>query len=272
MAAAFAPGYVANAPNGSLPYNVGAKPYFGGLARAGIRPENFIRNTVPSCCGDLRPPTGNDVPAHWHDGGHGWVTRHFVDIEAFDWEQKRPGVHRCALANGQGNQCEFIAEGEESSCCCWRPRGRAPRKMEAHLKQVHGMQEPPRREWATGLCVCGEGLCDACFCSPCQGSRQIMAGHGHKETMSWLWCCALMCMNGNEEGEGGGHSIVYAAWLSRFTIKRLHNIDEGCCKTMLAACCCPHFSLAQTYREFSAAGVWPGGVCEKQPLSQPDMV
>jgi Cys-rich protein (TIGR01571 family) len=135
--------------------------------------------------------------------------------------------------------------------------------MKGHLMSQHGINPPPKREWASGLCDCA-GLCDAWLCWCNQSSRQIMAGYGHQDAMHCLWCVMLLCMNGRDQGEGGGHSIVYAAWYNRYTIKYLHNIDEGCVCTMLSSCCCPVCSIAQSYREFSAAGVFPGGVCNSE--------
>jgi hypothetical protein len=54
---------------------------------------------------------------------------------------------------------------------------------------------------------------------------------------------------------------ILAAMMTRCSITRLNRIDEHVCKTAACAICCSPCSLAQSYREFSAAGVWPGGTC-----------
>ena len=67
------------------------------------------------------------------------------------------------------------------------------------------------------------------------------------------------------------HLLV--AILTRQRLVRLNNIDEGCCTTALTTVCCSLCSITQTYRELSASGVWPGGMCNAAPpqvlLQQP---
>jgi hypothetical protein len=230
----------------SQPHNVGAKPFFGGQ----YRPENFIRNNMcPNC---LVPATGAAVPAHWYDGGDGWVTKYFTDVEPFDYKRKVAGTHRCTLPGHDGRQCEFAATGEECCCaCCWMSKGRAPAKMRAHLAASHGIAEPPKRQWASGYCDCA-GICDAALCWCVQGSRQLQAGYGAADAPHWLWCALCVLTNAH-------YGIFWSAWYNRHVIKHLNRVDEACPATMAMACCCPVCSHAQSYREFSAAGVFPGG-------------
>ena len=246
-----------------------AHPYFGGGMRAEVhvRPYAWPRSCCFNCYLPAEPAAGR-VPEKWLDGGMGWVTRHFRDEVPFNFETETPGRFRC---NVEG--CGHVVEEEEACCqlpCGWRPAGVAPRKMAAHLKTAHGLFPPPKGEWATDMCDT-TGLLEACCCAPCQASRQMMASYGHADTFNLAWCCLFTSIPHHSEHEGadpdadrencGGCNVVLAAYFTRRYAKTLQNIDEGFCKTCCVACLCPHCSLAQTYREFGAAGVWPGGFC-----------
>lgn len=243
-----------------LPVQQRARPLFPG---GDMKAANAIRGYYEPCCCGMRPGTGPNVPPHWYDGGKGWVTAHFFDLEPFDFNAQNPGRHQCKY-------CGYIADGEE--CCgkgaCWCPLARAPWQMEAHLATSHGIAPPPRRQWATE-CTDSRGLCDACFCWQCLAARMIMAKHGWANEFNAWWCLYFTCAGGSHYDDTGRRNHVachvLAAWMTRNAIKELHNIDEDCCTTILMACCCPVCSLAQTYREFSAGGVWPGGVCQDAP-------
>lgn len=231
--------------------------------------ENKIRGYYePACCG-WEPGTGPNVPAHWLDGGHGWVTAHFRDVEPFSFENRTAGRHQCAMPSRNGGQCNFEVQGNEccSCACCWCPHGNAPREMEHHLNRDHGISAPEKREWATG-CTETPGCCEAVFCWPCAASRQLMAAHGYSNELNCFWCMYFTCaVARSEHDDGKAHTACasFAAWLTRRSIVKLNNIDESFCSTTLLACCCPCCSLAQTYREYSAAGVWPGGICNAEP-------
>uniref|UniRef100_A0A6U4SD85 Uncharacterized protein n=1 Tax=Neobodo designis TaxID=312471 RepID=A0A6U4SD85_NEODS len=234
-----------------------ARPFFSGGEHS---PANNIRGYFEPCCCGMRPGTGPNVPPHWYDGGHGWTTKHFTDIEPFSFQNQTPGAHRCKY-------CSFVAEGREGCCgkgACWCPIASAPPAMERHLIDAHGIQPPPRRKWATELCECGDGCLESICCWQCQASRQIMAQRGWANTFNCFWCLYFTFAGGSHHDEHGRKNhvacIILAAWLNRRSIRELHNIDEGCCETLMISCCCPHCSIAQTYREYSAAGVWPGGV------------
>jgi len=238
-----------------------AKPYFKWPA------ENSIRNPRPNCCCDYS--TGPNIPAHWYDGGDGWVTNYFTDVESFSWDQKKSGRHRCQVPTGNGSQCDFTVEN--TSCCdlpcLWLPSSAAPPLMANHLQTFHGINPPPTREWATGLCET-TGCCDVYFCLPCQASRQTMAAAGYANTFN-VWWCLFFCLAGCHENrdENGKSSLgwvppyIMAAVLTRCTVSRLNRIDEGLCMNSVKGVFCSCCSLAQTYREYSASGVWPGGTC-----------
>jgi Cys-rich protein (TIGR01571 family) len=236
---------------------VRARPLFPGGANS---PSNNIRGYFEPCCCGMRPGAGPNVPPHWYDGGKGWTTRHFIDIEPFDMAQQNPGIHRCKY-------CAFEARGKEGCCgkgACWCPIGSAPGEMESHLVGIHGVVPPMKRKWATSCTEC-DGFLEAWCCWSCQASRQFMAAHGWANQLSIFWCLMFSCGGGHHHNEHGqAHRLVslhLAAWMTRNAIRELHSIDESCCETALMALCCPICSLAQTYREYSAAGVWPGGVC-----------
>lgn len=251
-----------------------ARPLFGGiLGSKWLSPENDIRGTGPMqpgvCCLDFRP--GPNIPAHWWDAGDGWVTSYFTDIVPYDKEAKQKGKFRCVVPNQNGQMCNFEVENTECCAgnCCWTPGAVAPGLMKQHLISAHGLVEPGKREWAINLCDCDGASCaEALFCTTCAGSRQIMAGVGYVNTFNVWWClglCALGCQS-SENSDGTKSYYWIPPWqivaiLTRFQISRLNSIDEGPCKTCLTAFCCPCCSMSQTYNEYTAAGVWPGGTC-----------
>ena len=233
-----------------------ARPFFRG---GDHNPANNIRGYYEPCCCGMRPGAGPNVPPHWLDGGEGWTTRHFVDIEPFSFERQTPGVHRCKY-------CSYEARGSEGCCgkgACWCPCPSAPPAMARHLVDAHQIMPPPKRQWATE-CTDTEGCCEACLCWQCQASRQMMAQRGWANAFNCFWCLYFSFAAGRHRDDGGNNNHValigLAAWLNRRSIRDLHNIDEGCCQTLCIACLCPVCSLAQTYREYSAGGVWPGGI------------
>lgn len=212
---------------------------------------------------------GPNIPEHWYDGGDGWVTRYFTDVTPFSYENKTKGTFKCQVLNG-ASHCNFPIENDEkcSGTPCWSPGTAAVAKMQEHLLAVHNITEPPKREWASGLCDTA-GCCDVLLCVTCQASRQMMAATGHANTFN-VWWCLLFCLAGcgTSQDEQTGQTrctwtppCIFAAMLTRCSIAQLNRIDEHWCKTGLCAICCSVCSLAQSYREFSAAGVWPGGTC-----------
>ena len=163
--------------------------------------------------------------------------------------------------------------------CCFRPRSPV-REMIAHVEGMHGVFAPLKRAWSSDLCDT-TGCCDIILCLPCQASRQMMAQQGRADKFSWIWCCYFFVaglqrgkapdgkIEGGSEGCGGGGccgtGLTYsppcwvAALMTRPFTVRMNNIDEGCCTTCCYTTFCPCCSLAQTYREHTAVGVWPGG-------------
>lgn len=227
--------------------------------------EMQIRQGTHCCCINIDP--GPNIPEHWYDGKVGWVTYYFTDIEAYDVEKKINGSHKCQATA----DCDFVAENK-GCCdgkCCWCGLGKAPGIMKEHLLEAHNIEAPPLRQWSTGLCECA-GCCDAIMCVTCAGSRQIMAFHGHANTFNCCLCFILTLLGfqksePDEDGNGGGYKYVpphiLVAALTRACMIQLNSIDEGICKALCAILCCPVCSIAQTYRELSVAGVWPGGTC-----------
>lgn len=265
------PGYVvAQTPNPPLGCS--------GLPRANPsffhRAETNIRRPYFGC---YRWAPGPNIPDHWFDGADGWVTKFYTDIEPFDLELRRNGRHRCQVTiqgpDGMPRHCNH--EVANDGCCndsiCWCPFAKGPPLMTAHLATAHGLQPPLKRQWASDFCDM-RGVLEAWLCTPCQGSRQMMALSGYADTFS-LPFCLFFCFMGIRHAQAGGRHGAYwvpphilAAIFTRYSIVRLNNIDEGCCTTTAAVICCPICSLAQSYREMSASGVWPGGtVCNTEP-------
>jgi len=225
--------------------------------------DDCIRHPRPICCMDCIKP-GPNIPEHWYDGGDGWVTKYFTDVQPFSWVNKSKGTYKCQVAG-----CNFNVENDEKcvGTPCWLPGSAAVTTMIEHASAAHGQQAPPKRDWSTGLCN-RTGCCDVLLCLPCQASRQMMATAGWANKFNVWWCC-FFCLAGCQQSQDdkGNNTIKWsppfqmAAVFTRCAIVRANNIDEHWCKTFCCGVLCSPCSLAQSYREFSAAGVWPGGTC-----------
>jgi hypothetical protein len=222
----------------------------------------------PQCCAALDAcntvqPDEVAVPAHWLDAGEGWATRYFTDVVPTSVADRAAGSHRCTLAGAGGKPCEHVVDGEafcaDYFTACWHPAGNAPSDMAAHLKAAHGLEPPARTaEWATGL-FDSEALCYNTLCAPCSGARQVMAARGLRDRPH-VGHCALYAL-------GYGHPEVpclgmqAAACTARHGAAQLEGIAENGCATCLIGTFLPACSLAQSWRQFAHAGVWPGGMC-----------
>jgi hypothetical protein len=239
-----------------------ARPYFNSVAEDGIRhPQCF-------CCWQYNP--GNRIPPHWYDGGRGWVTKYFYDAVQRNPATYTAGTFRCQVRRPDGQLCN--EEIEEHGCCkgscCWESDAKAPKKMVKHLTSAHGLRPPPRREWATGLFET-EGCLDVLCCVQCNGARQMMALSGWEDSMHWGWC--LFFTFWSFENFGVCEDLwmyippwIYVAILTRFRMIELNNIDEHVCETLGIVAFCAPCSVAQTYRELAASGVWAGGICTER--------
>lgn len=235
--------------------------------------EDEIRHRNQTCCCDY--PTGPNVPLHWYHAGNGWVGHYFYDVQPFDRNAKTNGVFKCQVRLPDGRLCDHQVVND--GCCddsaCWCPKTTAISMMKAHLAQ-HGISAPPRNnQWATELCDT-EGCLDVICCAPCNGSRQMMALSGYTNEFNWCWCLFFTFLGCRSEGgEGQKQHVhwvppwIYIACFTRYSVAGLQRIDEGYCKTLFTAWCCSVCSVAQTYRELSVAGVWPGGKCNDAPPS-----
>ena len=121
-----------------------ATPYF-------IFPcENSVRHVTPcicnkqpsSCCEKVMKP-GANVPDVWLDGGDGWVTSYFTDVQPYDVFTMKPGVHRCQFPN-----CSYAVQNTDCLKCCngafYTARTVVPEMIE-HVKTVHGVKPPAKR-------------------------------------------------------------------------------------------------------------------------------
>lgn len=233
-----------------------ARPYFVTDA------ENGIRYPQP-CCPGYNP--GPSVPLHWYDGGQGWVTKYFYDTARRDPAKYEPGRFRCQAQLPNGQLCRHVIV-EDDCCkgnCLWTGYARAPFKMQGHLAEAHGLKPPRLRSWSSGLFET-EGCCESYLCAPCQGSRQMMALAGWEDELHWGWCLFFTFVGFRCIGSGRNQILIwippwiYVAMLTRLRLVRLNNIDEGVCTSCCAAIMCSLCSMAQTYRELAASGVWSG--------------
>lgn len=239
-----------------------ALPYFRSDA------EDLIRHQ-PLCCG---APPGPRIPLHWLDAGLGWVTKYFTDVVPYDRANRIPGRFRCQVRRADGGHCTFEIEDEPSCCAfgpCWMARGNAPFLMLSHVAQHQirdaAMTQAPRA-WATPLFDM-EGCLEVWCCSPCNGSRQMMAISGWEDTFDAGWCLFFLFL-GVRVRQVGDFPVVYyvpphffIALMTRPLLVRFNNIDESACKSCCIMSCCAMCSVAQTHRELSASGVWPGSSC-----------
>lgn len=111
-------------------------------------------------------------------------------------------------------------------------------------------------QWQYGFCSCLEdvNLClDTIFCFPCNIGRQFDAVESGKvDSMNFFVCLAGTLSN--------LLSTVGAVYI-RFQVRYRFEIDESWFITLFAPILCFWCSLAQTYRELNARGLWPGGTC-----------
>lgn len=248
----------------------------GGLPRANIhfastcwgQAETNIR-TPGYLCFTWAP--GPNIPQHWYDGGDGWVTRFFTDVEPFSAEAKKNGIHACQVPNAMGQQCRFSVTntGFCDGTPCWCSGTPAP-LMAAHLTSAHGIFPPMKRPWSSEL-FDTTGCLDVWCCTPCQGARQMEALSGYANSFNVWWCLFFLFFGCRQSGHGRNRVAYYIpphtliAILTRYNVVRLNHIDEGLCSTVMIICCCSPCSVAQTYRELAAVGVWPGGICNNEP-------
>jgi hypothetical protein len=239
-----------------------ARPRFDSAA------EDGIRHPKSSCCLKYNP--GDRIPPHWYEGGKGWVTKYFYDAVQRNPATKNPGAFRCQVRRPDGHLCneQVAPEKVSSGGCCEDIDPPVPDKMVKHLTSVHGLTPPPRRKWATDLFET-QGCCDALFCIPCNGARQMMALSGWEDTMHWGWC--LFFTFWSFENIGVCEDLwmyippwIYVAILTRFRMIKLNNIDEHVCETLGIVAFCAPCSVAQTYRELTASGVWAGSICTER--------
>lgn len=242
-----------------------AKPYFNSQAEDGIRHPHV-------CCG---PPPGPSAPEYWYESGLGFVTKYFADVVPYNQKESIPGSFRCQVLLPNGQPCPFEVK-DEAMCCscpgtpCWEASGGAPITMLQHIQAVHGIVDPamqaPKRQWQSDLCAT-EGCLDVWCCASCHGSRQMTAMSGWEDTFDAGWC-AFFTLLGLRVKVINGRVVVYYVpphfYVALFTRRRmvdLNNIDEGFCSTCMIVSCCPVCSIAQTYRELAASGVWTGSNC-----------
>lgn len=183
------------------------------------------------------------------------MTKYFYDSVPRDMLRQEPGKYRCQVLLKDGQRCDH--EISDTDCCkgnfCWTPLATAPLQMDEHVRTVHGAAPPPRRQWSSSL-FAFEGWGEACLCGPCLGARQVTAVAGWEDTFHCGWCFLFSFF-------GLGRVSFYPAIMARIHLIALNNIDEHCCSAFWISVCCFTCSLAQTQRELSASGVWPGSSC-----------
>jgi hypothetical protein len=233
------------------PIGAGGYPY--ATPRFLLKVERNLRE-APPCFKD----PGANIPAYWFDGGDGWVARYFTNASTHASARQ----YRCQVPLKNGSLCNFkvddrTAADEQFICNCVAQIKASVLAMERHLRETHQITEPPlTAQWATPL-FDSEGLVEAIFCYPCQASRQFMAQMGHENDINYF----LMVLFGLLWVQ-----YVHVSLATRCQMKLLGRIDEGCPKTTAIGVFCPCCSVAQTYRELSAAGVWPGStLCGEKP-------
>lgn len=138
----------------------------------------------------------------------------------------------------------------------------APMQQVVPMQQVFAVLPA---DFVTNLCDCFSDFsscCDVYFCICCQIGFQKGMISTSRQGMDVFWCCLpIFC---------GGLGVVMAAVTLRTDVRQRFGLTaEGDCSGCLQGCCCPACSICQTYREMSARGMWPGGVCVSTPFTLP---
>jgi hypothetical protein len=234
-----------------------ARPHFTSVALEGV----YHRSSF--CCA---PAVQQRIPAHWFDGGDGWATRYFYD----DPKSHEPGRYRCQVQSiHSANLCDYeVLEVDGSNGGrCWpgSTATSAPERMAQHAHKVHGIQPPRSRQWSSSLWDT-EGCCEVLLCTPCQGSRQMMALAGWEDEFHWGWCLLFSLAGFQASATCGAEQCgllrilpcVCVALLTRHRVVVLQRVDEDRWTTLATELCCAPCSVAQTRRELMASGMSPG--------------
>jgi Cys-rich protein (TIGR01571 family) len=139
-----------------------------------------------------------------------------------------------------------------------------------YLPPLAGLQPP--NNWTSSLCdMCRDmnSCCEVIWCCYCQlgyQDRKMSTGYSGPD---WGTCCMYMCL---DMWLTFGFAFAFGACQIRDRVRHRFNIEpmDGCMNGMIGFCC-PQCSLCQTYRELSARGYWPMGVCVSQapPTTHP---
>jgi hypothetical protein len=214
------------------------------------------------CCA---PDIQQRIPTHWFDGGDGWATRYFYD----DPKSPEPGRYRCQVQSlHNANLCDYevsVDSGNRGGCWPLSTATSAPERMAQHAHKMHGIQPPHSRQWSSSLWDT-EGCCEVLLCTPCQGSRQMMALAGWEDKFHWGWCL-LFSLAGFQAGATCSADqccllrilpCMCVALLTRHRVVVLQRVNENRWTTLATEMCCAPCSVAQTRRELMASGMSPG--------------
>eukprot|EP00759_Apiculatamorpha_spiralis_P017669 PhF_6_TR23801/c1_g1_i2/m.33317 len=131
--------------------------------------------------------------------------------------------------------------------------------MQAVQQVIHVAATPPS-VWNSGLCQCMKDVpscLDSIFCYPCILAKQDHILTTGVQGTSWvLCCCAPMC---------GEEAVLMSQISIRGQLRGRYNIIGDPVIDSLAVYCCPPCALAQQTREMALRGIWPGGICAKNP-------
>ena len=123
----------------------------------------------------------------------------------------------------------------------------------------------PPQQWTSGLCDCfadTTNCCEVAWCHYCQlgfQHRKLTLGHsGPDYGIALALCCLDMWV-------AAGCVAMYTAYEHRKTVRRYWNINPQDCNEDLKGWFCPCCSTCQVYRELSARGYWPEGLCASEP-------
>lgn len=107
------------------------------------------------------------------------------------------------------------------------------------------------RDWHYGLCTCCgdcDSCCEACFCLPCQLSRQCNMIKNNLPTISCCYCFLFTCIN----PLFGSLPICCGTMQMRTTVRTRYGIDGNCCGDCCSAMFCMTCAVQQILLEMTS--------------------
>jgi Cys-rich protein (TIGR01571 family) len=121
--------------------------------------------------------------------------------------------------------------------------------------------------WTSGMLDCGNDVgscCETIWCPYCQLGFQFNKTQTGDLGPDWWVCCGAWFADAILFR---GIIFAFMTWEIRHSLRRRWNLDPENNKVYEFAkgCCCAELAQCQVYREMTARGYWPGGICTDSP-------